>query len=401
MGSFRISISLIFVTIFAFVLFVGGTMPYFLFYIFLLTFILPLIHSLITLNKLHGSVKIPRENLYTGDKIVIDYLIENRSSFSIPYLHIYSDIKRKLTGEDTTNVILNLNKNENFAYSETVVLKRRGYYQLGEIQVTIQDVFKLYSFKKTIASSISLLVYPEIINLSTFKITANQQSGELLVYNSSFQDKSRISSLRDYVEGDSIKAMHWKLSAKKDSPIVKEFENRVNTNAIVFIDNEESIFNNDIDRHLEDKSVDVALSIINYCLNQNIEVSLQTQNKESLVEIQGQQKSDIKPFLEALARFSGNGALNFKSLLTPRIEAIKRSSTVVIITPNLDKSIGACGIQLKMKNLNPLFIIITDVINKTGYLDLLIEKRLKQEGIQVYIIDHNTNIKESLEVHHG
>lgn len=401
MSKFKIGIPLIFIIIFAFVLFVGGTMPYFLFYIFLLTFLLPLIHSLVALNKLSGSVKIPKGSLYTGDKINIDYKVENKSFFSIPYLEIQTDIKRQLTGADSSNLILTLEKKKSFTHSETIVLKRRGYYQLGEIKVIIRDVFRLYSFKKKIASSISLLVYPEIIELSTFEITASQQSGELLVYDSSFEDKSRVTSFRDYREGDSIKSMHWKLSAKKDSPIVKDYENRVNTNAIIFIDNERFLFKNDVERRLEDKSVDAALSIINYCLNQNIEVSLEMQRDKRYIEIQGQQKSDLKPFLEALARFKGNGTLDLRSLLISKIETIKKSSTVVVITPRLDKSMGANGIQMKMKNLNPLFIIVIDKVNKTGYIDLAVEKRLKQEGIPVYILDHNTSIKEALEVHHG
>ena len=61
MGNLKIGIPLVFIILFAFVILVGGTMPYFLFYIFLLTFILPLIHSLVTVNKLQGSVKIPSE----------------------------------------------------------------------------------------------------------------------------------------------------------------------------------------------------------------------------------------------------------------------------------------------------------------------------------------------------
>ena len=54
-----------------------------------------------------------------------------------------------------------------------------------------------------------------------------------------------------------------------------------------------------------------------------------------------------------------------------------------------------------MKNLNPLFVVITDMENKTGYIDPLIQKRIKQEGIPMYIIDYRTNIKETLEVYHG
>lgn len=397
----KILIFIVFILLFIFVILVGGTMPYFLLYIFSLTFIIPFLHGLITQRRLRGSVEIPKDALFTGDSININYQVENTSSLSIPYLEIQSDITKKLTGTANFNVIVSLGKKETFTRGETVILKRRGYYQLGEIDVTIRDVFRIFSFKKKFSSSTSLLVYPETINLSTFKITSSQQSGELLIHNLAFQDKSRVSSLRDYREGDSVKAIHWKLSAKKDSPIIKDYENRVDTNAVIFLDNNKLLFKYDVDRHLEDTLADIALSIVNYFLNQSIEVILETQNEGKYIQVYGQQKSDLKPFLETLALFTGNGTYDAKSLLLARLERIKKGSTFIIITPNLDKSMGAVGIQLKMKNLNPLFIVVTDMENRTGNIDLTVEKRLNQDMIPVYIIDHSTSIKESLEVHDG
>ncbi len=402
MNNIKIGLPLIFlIIIITFVLLVGGTLPYFLFYILLLTFIIPLIHCLVTLKGLKGSIEIPSESLFTGEILNIDYQVKNNSILHIPYLEIQSDISKQLTGINSPKVTLALKKKESYSSSESPILRRRGYYQFGEIEVTVGDVFGFYSFKKKITSPASLLVYPETIILSTFKITASHQSGELLVQTSDFQDKSRVASLREYREGDSVKAIHWKLFAKKGIPIVKDYENRGDTYVIIFLDNEANIFRGDVDRRLEDKTADVALSIVNYCLSQNIEVNLETQNDQNQVEVKGQQKSDLKPFLETLARFKGNGALEFKSIVASKIETLNKGSTVIIITPNLDKAIGAQGIQLKIKNLNPLFIVITDLDNRTGYIDQIVEKRLRQEGIPIYILDYNNSIKEALEVYHG
>ncbi|WP_352420496.1 DUF58 domain-containing protein [Proteiniborus sp.] len=401
MNRLKVASLLLFLILLSFALLVGGTMPYFLFYIFLLTFFIPLIHSLITLIGLKGYVRIPSQSLFSGESINIEYQVENKSFFRIPYLEINSNITKNLSGIESPKVTLVLEKKQSFIHKETVLLKRRGYYKLGEIEATIKDVFGFYSFKKRISSNTSLLVYPEIINLSTFKITTSHQTGEALVQNSVFQDKSRISSLREYREGDSVKAIHWKLSAKKDIPIVKDYETRGDTYATIFIDNYAKSFKDDIDRRLEDKAATATLSIVNYCLSQNIEVCLETQNHKSFVKIQGQQKSDLKPFLEALARFRGNGSLVFNSFLMSRIETLKRSSTVIIITPNFDKEIGALGIQLKMKNFNPLFIVITDIDNNKGFVDQIVEEMLNQEGIPIYILNHNTSIKEALEVYDG
>lgn len=351
--------------------------------------------------NIDGEVKIPNGSLHTGDEIELEYRIKNKSKLSAPYIEIKSNITRLLTGKDVKSNILSLRPQSSFTNRETLVLNKRGYYQLGEIDVVIRDVFTFYSFHKSIKSNVSLLVYPEVINLSSLKITADNKSGELLTYNSLFQDRNNISTIRDYQEGDSIKSIHWKLTAKSDHAIVKEFENRVNTNAVIFLDNEASLFKDDFNRRLEDKSVDIALSIINYCLNQSLEVILETQNEGRYIRVEGKEKSDIKPFLEELTRFSGNGVMPIDSLILAQLDTINKGSTIIIISPRLDKTMGSIGIESKLKRLNPLFIIVTDTDNKTGYIDPLIEKRFLQEGIPVHIIDYKNSIKEVLEVHNG
>lgn len=392
---------IIFLIIFSFVLFLGGTMPYFLFYIFSFTFIVPLVHSLITLKFINGTVSIPNKTLYSGESIKIEYEIKNNSIFSIPYLEIHSNIARQLTGVNSPSLVLSLGTKKSYFHSETILLKRRGYYEVGEIIVTVRDIFGIFSFRKKITCQTSLLVYPETINLSTFRIISSHQSGEALIQNSVFQDKSRVNSLREYKEGDSVKAIHWKLSAKRNLPIVKEFESYGDTSVTIFLDNQKEHYRYDIDRRLEDKAVSAAVSIINYYLNQGIDVRLETQNEQGYIEVQGQKKSDYKPFLEVLARFKGNGQNDFKWLLKSKYEILRRSSTIIIITPYLYKDIGSIAIELNMKSYNPFFILITDVENNSEYIDREVEVMLLQEGILIYTLDYKNNIKDTLEVYNG
>lgn len=395
------SFIILFSIVFFFVLFVGGVIPYFILYILLLAFLIPLIHSLIILNKIKGTIQIPTGALYAGDKIDIDYQINNHSNFYIPYIEIQSHIGKQLTGKGSPKITTTLYPKESFIHRETVVLKKRGYYKLGEIQLTVKDVFGLYSLRKNITTETSLLVYPETIELSTFRITAVEQSGELLVEDPAFQDRSRISSIREYRDGDWIKSIHWKLSAKLDQLMVKDYENRGNAHVAMFIDNYQGHFTNDVDRRLEDKMAEVALSIINYYINQNIPIWFETQDQEGIIQIQGVQKSHIKSFLTFLAKFKGNGSMEFNSFITSRIDTIRKDTTVIIITTNLDKSMGTLGILLKSRNIKPLFIAITDRENNTGYLDLSVEDILRQEGIPLYLLDYSSNIKETLEGQYG
>ena len=379
------------------VIFVGGVMPYFIFYVFLLTLLFPVFHNLVVLGGLKGTVQMPRGSLYIGDQVNIGYRLENRSIFYVPFVEVQSAISKRLTGKIDPPEITTMESKSDFVRGQAVTLKRRGYYELGDIEITLRDVFRLFSFKKRIASEGALLVYPEVINLSSFEITASQQLGELRVNDPAFEDRSRVASLRGYQEGDSMKRVHWSMTAKKGDVIVKNYENRGDTHVALMVDNEMHHFLRDVDRRLEDKVVDAALCMTNYCLTHNINMTLDTQRGGTPLHITGHQKGDLKPFLEAFALFQGDGRQAFKTFLRSRITTIPKGATVIVVTPNLNKEMGAQAIQLKMNNLNPLFMVITDQKHNTGFVDPQVEKKLKQENISMYHIDSKANIKEILE----
>lgn len=372
-------------------------MPYFIFYVFILSFLLPFIHIVLSLRKLKGYINIPSISLYTNQNIDINYNIENNSIFSIPYIEIEDEVSKQLTRKASKKTIISLDKHDNYSKREIIYLNRRGYYDLVAIKVKLKDVFGIYSFKKTISNSASLLVYPRPIQLSNFNLISSDISGELLVRDSTFKDKSSIESFRDYKPGDSIKSIHWKLTGKTDSPIVKEYRNSGNINTFILLDNSYSNLKHDIDRRIEDKSVDSALSIVNYCLSQNLKVTLQTQDEKKEINIEGEEEGDLKSFLEVFARFKGNGYHDLTSLLSNSTEFLKSSSTIIIISPSLTKEIGAKLIDFKMNRINLIFILITDVENNISEIDLNIEKRLHEENINIYIIDYKSSIKDVLE----
>lgn len=391
----------IFIILLLSVLFIGGKMLYFLFYAYIFALLVPLIHISIIYKSVIGSVHVPSKSIYVGDRVTISYTVRNSSKFTIPYLEIENTTIKELTGEEAPKIMATLNPRDYFTYSEELILKRRGYYQLGEIQVIIKDIFGFYSIKKGVSSETSLLVYPVPTELNSFKITSIEQLGDMIIDDKAFEDKSRISSLREFREGDSVKSIHWKLSAKLDKLMIKEFDNSADTNVVVFVDNYQPLYKRDSNRHLEDKIVDISASIINYYLKYNIPVVFQFQNGKDTVEIKGRNISDLKPFLEALAKFESNGVFDFQTFLEKRIDLIRKGSTVVIISPNLDKSMGKQGLLLKSKNLNPIFLIATNKEENISLLESTVEEGLKRDGIPVYIIDCKTNIKAALEARNG
>lgn len=392
----KIILLIISLILLGFVVFLGGQLPYFIFYIFALSIILPLIHSLITIKRLDGQVILPQKDLYRGDDADITYIVDNKTPLLIPYLIIDNKIQSTLA-MNQSKVATALPGMEMYRHHETINLKKRGYFEVGEIEVTIQDIFKLFKFKKIISSPTQLLVYPKIIKLNSFRTSSSQHQGELVSRNGRFEDRTRINTFRDYVEGDNIKAIHWKLTAKKDQTMIKLFDNRVDSTIGIFLDNSNKSYEMDVNNRLEDKAVDIALSIIDYCLNQNLNSTMIHQDKTNILKTSSDEIDDLKLFLEQLARLRATGEMSFTDLIVNNIASFNRGSSIIMITPNLDKSVGALALELLSKYYKPFLIVVRDKEKKTGKMSEDIQKKLIKENIPVYQINYNMNIKVVLE----
>lgn len=70
----------------------------------------------------------------------------------------------------------------------------------------------------------SYTVYPEIADIIAQTTRANRSSisGTTYDYHRKGQDRTEVFEMRDFQEGDSLKAVHWKLSARFDDLMVRE-----------------------------------------------------------------------------------------------------------------------------------------------------------------------------------
>lgn len=85
---------------------------------------------------------------------------------------------------------------------------------LGFVDATIEDVHLETSYT----------VYPEIVDILAQTTRANRSSisGTTYDHHRKGQDRTEVFEMRDFQEGDSLKAVHWKLSARFEDLMVRE-----------------------------------------------------------------------------------------------------------------------------------------------------------------------------------
>ena len=101
------------------------------------------------------------------------------------------------------------------------------------------DLFGLVGAKKTVALSAPSLVLPDIwpVELSVSeRQSSDMDSDEYSMYHPG-DDSSETFALREYLSGDRIKSIHWKLSEKTDHLMVRQLGLPVNNSILLVLDN--------------------------------------------------------------------------------------------------------------------------------------------------------------------
>lgn len=115
------------------------------------------------------------------------------------------------------------------AGKETVFELEAGKQLCGEVRVRCEsvmvfDLLRLFSGKLTLPEERRTILYPRQmsvqVEMSGMLYGNNKEDGR--IQNRRGKDKSEIFDLREYVPGDDLRSIHWKLSEKTGKLIVKE-----------------------------------------------------------------------------------------------------------------------------------------------------------------------------------
>ncbi|MBQ8063482.1 MAG: DUF58 domain-containing protein [Clostridia bacterium] len=106
------------------------------------------------------------------------------------------------------------------------------------LHLTSQDIFGLVSFPVNHVAAAEQLVPPPDIPSEVFMVEALETTGESARYSEKEKgtDVSELFDIREYAPGDEIRAIHWKLSAKQDTPVLREFSKPLNYSVILLVE---------------------------------------------------------------------------------------------------------------------------------------------------------------------
>ncbi len=119
--------------------------------------------------------------------------------------------------EDTEYELL---KGDEYTFRTNMICKYRGEYYVGIKEVIITDFLRLFRLKYKPGNTIQVLVKPPVTKLNTIESIVSVLG--ILEKDNVPTNTQKDVLVRDYVSGDSLKHISWKLSAKENKLMVRK-----------------------------------------------------------------------------------------------------------------------------------------------------------------------------------
>ena len=230
------------------------------------------IYLLILKRSLIFEEKSEFNNCRRGTASAFSIRVKNRSPLVYPSLEVFFYISDLFGGEDDiTSTTITLAPFEDRVFEFDVQFEHIGTYEAGLNKVVIQDLFGF--FQKTLKneSRYEVKVSPKVYDLEKLNISNRAFSESRNMLKPTAMDGTDYTGVREYVIGDPIKNIHWKLSARTEHYMTRQFESYGNMGVSIFLDFQCPSYDSDSMMSVFDGVVETALSTEAYARRNGME----------------------------------------------------------------------------------------------------------------------------------
>ena len=170
-----------------------------------------IVSVIVTLFTLKVDLTSARKRVLRGQTVLVKVSVRKRSLIPVSLIEI--DITSPQGLNDIGRITISAASMRGREYRYTIACAHRGVYQVGIRQIRVTDVFGLFSFERPIRrKGLRLTVLPQVYEISPIQIKPVDDGPQGRIRNT--DDLASPSGVRAWQDGDSLKKVHWSLTAR-------------------------------------------------------------------------------------------------------------------------------------------------------------------------------------------
>lgn len=324
-----------------------------------------------------------------GDQLEERFTVINESSLPGIWLEVedHSNLPDYTAGRVTS-----VGANTSLEWKTAGVCTRRGLFTLGPTTLCSGDPLGLCSLEIQNTASTVLLVLPPVLPLPPIEVSAGGRAGEgHRPRRAALETTVSVETVREYVQGDPLKAIHWPTSAKRNMLYVRQFEHMPSSDWWIFLDLERSAQAGTSPASTDEHGIILAASLADRGIRQGHSVGLVTCGQELTWMPPQRSSGHLMSILRTLALVQP-GEHPLAELLEDAQKSIRRGASLIIITPNVKADWAASMLQLVRKGITPTVLLFDPASfgkadSAAGLLALLTDYGISHNLIQRDLLD--------------
>ncbi len=196
-----------------------------------------LFHALLGKAALQVYVECDTVRAEKNGTVEYEMRIINSSPLPYPFLETYiSEPREDGVRCNKKKFILSLVSFGGHVIKNKVTFRYRGYYEIGVESIYISDLFRMFSVRLDVENYAAVTVYPRKMTFERAAMPFVTDSPSAIVSRTLSGEKTEPADIRDYVAGDPVKNIHWKMSSKADDIKLREYGAVEDRHVYIFCD---------------------------------------------------------------------------------------------------------------------------------------------------------------------
>jgi uncharacterized protein (DUF58 family) len=357
----------------------AGKFPYMFLYLTTLAVLIPYGRLRRSLRNLRGEISVSSRTREVGQSFEVNYRIINSESGTFPYL----ELANATDSFKHESPYIFLKPGAIKEIRREISCRRRGVYDLKSLTVRTGDPFGLFQIEKPLADGGEVKVYPRLRYFPGITLPTHQHVGDRTSKNAAYESHTELTRLREWQDGDSMKRIHWKQSAKQGKIIVKNYEHSADAEFTLFIDMHQESYQHDENHQLEDLAVELAASLVYHRLRENLSIILFSDPSQEAA-LKGKRLRDYEQILDHMIALAPQQAGSFFSYLRRQSYFLLPNTSLYLITPSLTLADADLLLSVKRKGFSVVlfYLCLNDV---PADIDTILS-RMREAGIKVHVL---------------
>jgi uncharacterized protein (DUF58 family) len=237
---------------------------------------------------------------------------------------------------------------------------RRGVYALGPTTLVAGDPFGIFTLSLHNPASFPFVVMPPVVPLPGIEVSPGGRAGEGRPRADAPDRAVSAASVREYTPGDSLRWIHWRTSARRDSLYVHLFDGTPAGDWWILLDLDRRVQAGTEEDSTEEHGVILAASLADRGLRLGRAVGLVAHGQDLLWL--PPQRGDTRRWeiLRELAAVSP-GTCSLADLLARTGAAVEQYASLVVITPAVDQDWVVALMPLLERGIAPTILLLDPI----------------------------------------